>query len=247
MIETPRQFIERCGPIPADNLARFSYHTGASLRALENDELCPILFRDVGPEAMAAFLRGELRQLCGPLSPVTYLRTKDYCEPYVDHGQIGRLVFLRPLAVGPWHSGVPSIYVAPRHVSVDYESVAFLPAAIPFAEAAHRLSAAISVAELAEEFGGRVYREACRETLASLDALNREIAESEQLAVPLRRLYQSPRQSQRDQAREQMARLGLTESDLCTAWHHLPVARRAFIREVLGAVCQNNYGSTAKS
>ena len=30
-----------------------------------------------------------------------------------------------------------------------------------------------------------------------------------------------------------MARVGLTESDVCTAWHHLPRDRRAWIEEAL--------------
>ena len=34
--------------------------------------------------------------LAGPPSPITYMRTEAYVEPYTDHERIGRLVFLRP-------------------------------------------------------------------------------------------------------------------------------------------------------
>ena len=38
--------------------------------------------------------------------------TAEYVEPYTDYERTGRLVILRPLALGPWHSGVPHIYVS---------------------------------------------------------------------------------------------------------------------------------------
>ena len=37
-------------------------------------------------------------------------------------------------------------------------------------------------------------------------------------------------------ARAELERVGLTESDLCTAWHHLPRARRGWIAEALRRV-----------
>src|SRR5215218_8489010 len=95
-----------------ENLARFRYHTGATLRPLAPDEPCRILFRDVGPVAAAAFLGGRLPRLAGPLAPILYTRTADYREPYVDYGRVGRLVFLQPKALNPWFSGVATIYVA---------------------------------------------------------------------------------------------------------------------------------------
>src|SRR5262245_43147375 len=124
---------------PADRLAGFRWHTGADLRPLAPDEVCPVLFRDVGPEATALFLRGQLRRLAGPLSPIIYMRTEDYVEPYVDPERIGRLVFLRPLRLHVWHSGVPSIYVASARHLCDPETVGFVPGEVPLAEAARRL------------------------------------------------------------------------------------------------------------
>ena len=60
---------------------------------------------------MARFLRGDLRQLCGPLSPITYLSTANYVEPYTDYGCIGRVMLLAPEQLTPWHSGVDHVYM----------------------------------------------------------------------------------------------------------------------------------------
>jgi hypothetical protein len=40
----------------------------------------------------------------------------------------------------------------------------------------------------------------------------------------------------RDRAREAMERVGLTEGDLCTAWHHLQPARRERVHGALEAL-----------
>src|SRR3954469_18418646 len=101
MRESPRDRAD--SGYPASNLSRFRYHTGATLRPLRPDEPCPVLFRDLGVDATLLFLQGELVRLAGPLSPVIYMRTPDYVEPYTDHEAVGRLIFLRPLGVQPWH------------------------------------------------------------------------------------------------------------------------------------------------
>src|SRR5690348_9434294 len=111
-----------------DNLARFRFHTGAPITRLSAGELSPPLFRDIGFEAMGRFLRGRLHRLCGPLSPITYLRSADYREPYIDYGRIGRIMLLRPQDVSPWHSGINSVYVASRDTIIDPETMVFIPA-----------------------------------------------------------------------------------------------------------------------
>src|SRR4051794_38782708 len=98
---------------PHDDLSRFRYHTGATLRRLGPDEPSPRLYRDVGPEAMAHFLSGQLVRLAGPFAPILYTRTASYREPYTDYEPIGRLVFPRPRELRPWFSGVADVYVAP--------------------------------------------------------------------------------------------------------------------------------------
>lgn len=219
------------GPSPSTvgkpvNLGQFRYHTGAQPSPLAPGENCPPLFRDVGFEAMARFLRGSLRDLCGPYSPVTYLRTADYREPYIDHGRIGRIMLIQPRSVGPWRSGIDPIFIAPRNTKIDFETMIFIPSEISLRTAADKLAGARNSLEAREALGGREYLEARAETLDRLDWLARTHEESEQLAGPLRRMFQSPDRAERQRAREGMQGVGLSESDLCTAWHHLPDDRR---------------------
>jgi hypothetical protein len=215
------------------DLSAFRYHTGAQPTRLAPGEACPPLFRDVGVEAMARFLRGDLQRLCGPISPITYLRTADYREPYTDYGRIGRIMLLQPHSVTPWHSGIETVYIAPRQTCIDSATMVFIPGEIPLADAASQLAGARCLRDIAEAFGERQYEEARIETLARLHDLEQTHADTEQWAAPLRRLFQSMNQSDRDQAREWMQRKHLCESDLCTAWHHLPAERRSYIREAL--------------
>jgi hypothetical protein len=235
MHETPALYNERpAGRVyPADNLAGFRYHTGATLRPLAADEHCPVLFRDLGTAALACFLRGDLRRLAGPQSPVVYMRTPEYVEPYVDHERIGRLVFLRPLALHPWHSGVPTIYVAHAAQPIDRTTIGFVPGDVHLARASDLAADLTDVRQLREVLGGRAHDEAVAETLCRLDALAADLARTEERAAPLRDALQADGRAARELAREEMGRLGLTEEDLCTAWHHLPRERRGWIAETL--------------
>ena len=104
MVSRPNQHVE---------LSRFRYHTGAQPTPLTTDETCPVLFRDIGVDAMVRFLDADLQRLSGMLSPITYLRTANYVEPYTDHGRIGRVMVLAPRNIGVWHSGIDEVYIAP--------------------------------------------------------------------------------------------------------------------------------------
>ena len=42
----------------------------------------------------------EMRRLAGPMTPLTYLRSWRWAEPYVDHAGTGRLVVLDGRALG---------------------------------------------------------------------------------------------------------------------------------------------------
>jgi hypothetical protein len=67
MHETPARFNEGGGRrYPVDDLSGFRWHTGATPRPVQPGEACPVLFRDIGPAALALFLRGRLRRLAGP-------------------------------------------------------------------------------------------------------------------------------------------------------------------------------------
>jgi hypothetical protein len=220
---------------PADDLSGFRWHTGATLRPLAPGEPCPVLFRDIGPAALALFLRGGLRRLAGPLSPLVYMRTEDYVEPYTDYERTGRLVLLRPLSLRPWHSGVPHVFVARARPGVDAESVGFVPGDVPLAEAAVRARDIANVRQWREALAGRAYDEAVGESLLALDRLAEELARNEETA-PLRAALQSGDRSVRERVREAMGRVGLTEADLCAAWHHLPRERRWHMAEALGGL-----------
>lgn len=249
MIETPGQYADRIDPAapgyPAENLRRFSFHTGARVRAIGDDEPCPVLFRDVGLDGMALFLRGAMRRLAGPLSPLVYARTAAYREPYADHGRIGRLAFLRPMELHPWHSGVPTIYVARATRTVPDDSIAFVPDGVPLAAAAALAASLRHRLAFREALGGRAYDERVEETLCRVERLGRELAESERMAAPLRAALQSPDPRDRERARSEMQRLGIGEHDLCAAYHHLPEQRRDMLREALPRVCLSEMAAAA--
>jgi hypothetical protein len=230
MLESPASSATYAG----EDLSRFRWHTGAALRPLAPDEACPILFRDLGPAALARFLRGTLPRLAGPLSPITYLRTAAFTEPYVDHEGIGRIIVLRPLALRPWHSGVPHVFVSRAAPGVDTDAIGFVPGALDLAAVGRRAAAMRSTAELREELGGSAYDDLTRAELERLDRLDAELEATEILAAPLRRRLKERDAGERRRARDAMAEVGLTENDLCAAWHHLPQPRREIIREALG-------------
>lgn len=215
---------------PAIDLASFRWHTGATLSPLRPDEPCPVLFRDIGPEAMAAFLRGRLRRLAGPFTPITYLRTQRYVEPYTDFGGIGRLIVLQPLRLHVWHSGIAHIYIARADVFDTAAQIGFVPGDVSLTDAAEMAQPMRALSDWRDALGGVVFDDAIGDTLDRLDRLNATHAESERMAEPLRRRLQSSTSSDRKKIREAMQRLGLTESDLCAAWHHLPAERREFLR-----------------
>ncbi len=234
MLESPASFGREA--YAGEDLSRFRWHTGAALRPLSADEPCPILFRDLGPEALARFLRGTLPRLAGPLTPITYLRTADFREPYTDFESTGRVVVLRPLALRPWHSGVPEVFVARAVPGVDEAIVGFVPGALDLAEVGRRALAMRHTAELREELGGAAYDELVREELDRLDRLGEELRTTERAAAPLRRRLQSRDAGERRRARDDMALCGIGEDDLCAAWHHLPRERRRALREALARV-----------
>jgi hypothetical protein len=234
MRETPVEFeINSEVRYPCDDLRGYRFHTGATLRPLAPEESCPILFRDVGLVGMMLFLKGELQRLAGPLSPITYMRTEEYVEPYSDYEQIGRLVFLRPLELQPWHSGVPHIYVARADRMAGLTRIGFVPGHVSLAEAAELLTDVRITCELREVFAGKLYDDIWAVTLRRLEALAQELKESEVRAEPLRRWLQSGDHRKTDFAREWLNRYEISEHDLCAAYHHLPRERRAYLNGVL--------------
>jgi len=224
---------QRRAPGVNDDLARYRYHTGAAMRRLEPDEPCPVLLRDIGPTALVLFLEARLRRLAGPTSPILYMRTSAFREPYIDYESTGRLVFLQPKQLTPWHSGVGQVYVASADHVVDPRTVAYLPGHITPESMAGVLVDIPDAAALREVLGGGVYDEARRHDLAALKALEVDLRDVDQLAEPVRRVFQSGDRQRVDAIRLWMERNAVTEADLCSAWHHLPRTRRERLRDAL--------------
>lgn len=212
-----------------EGLDRFRYHTGARVTPLDPEETCGPLFRDVGMEGVARFLDKGLSRLGGPLAPVVWMRTAAWVEPYIDHGRIGRVVLLRPMEARPWHAGVAHCYVAPITARVPDDSLALVPGGAPTEAVARAIRECTHASELREALGGRDYDLSLEETRCRLRSLQADLARTEARASGLRRGLQRGDES----AREAMAALGVTEADLCTAWHHLPDARRDHLTAVL--------------
>jgi hypothetical protein len=219
-----------------DDLSGLRWHTGATLRPVAPGESCPMLFRDVGPAALAQFLRGKLPRLAGPLSPLVYVRTAEFVEPYTDHEKTGRLILLRPAELGVWHSGVRHVYVARAKPGVDFTAVGFVPGELVLTDVVRCASGVVNACELREVLGGRRHDEAVAESLHQLERLGAELERTERLADPLRKALQSPDRDTRGRIRAMMTEVGLTESDLCTAWHHLSRERRGHIEDSLRQV-----------
>lgn len=238
MRESPEQFQRRreregFSVAPEVNLRRYRYHTGATLRPLEADEPCPVLFRDIGPEAMALFLKGQLKRLAGPLSPIIYMRSADYVEPYTDYATIGRLILLQPLELSPWHSGIEPIFVARSTMMPRPESLAYVPGSFELKDAEALLMDVQTSSELRDVLGGAEYDAGLRDSLNSLESLNRRHQETEDAgANALRMTLKSGRTELREQALERMKDLSISEEDLCSAWHHLPKERRDSLHEI---------------
>ncbi len=220
-------------PGSAENLARFRWHTGAEPLPVAAETAPALLFRDIGPVAMQQFLRSGLRRLAGPMTPITYLRTADYQEPYHDYGAIGRLVVLQPMSLSPWHSGLPHIYIAAAARMPNADALAFVPGGIDLHEATRRLEGVRTANEAREAFAGKDSDSGRAAHLAHLECLTAECASTERFARPLRVALQMGNATDCEHLRDCLARHDVNESDLCTAWHHLEQQRREWLKEVL--------------
>jgi hypothetical protein len=199
---------------------------------------------------MARFLTSDLSRLAGPFTPITYLRSAEYQELYTDYSRIGRLVLLRPTEVNLWHSGLNHVYIAPARQMPAEDSLGFIPGEMTLPQAAVLLNGVRSRLELREVFGGRPYDELRAENLARIVAVNEDCRNAETLAHPLRMLLQKGDAVIKGQLREQLSICGLSESDLCAAWHHLPLERREHLKDALPRITSHfgspllSYGTT---
>ena len=112
-----------------ENLARFRYHTGATLRRLAPGGALPAPLsrhRAGGDGPLSGRSARAARWPAGadPLQPDCGV----FQEPYRDYEPVGRLVFLKPRELRPWFSGVANVYVASVPRDVASVTVGFLPA-----------------------------------------------------------------------------------------------------------------------
>jgi hypothetical protein len=221
---------------PARDLREFRWHTGGAVRPLGAGEPRPVVFRDLGPAATLRLLEGRLARLAGPTSPVTYLRTAAYREPFVDHGHFGRIAVLPCAGAAVWHAGIAEVFIADAEARFEPGAMALVPDDGDLDALARQAAAMRDARELREQLGGAVHDDWLAATADRLRAFGTELAEAEARLAPLRRAFQAPDSARRRRARDDLAALGLTEVDLCAAWHHIAPARRAeVIDRVRGA------------
>ena len=218
------------------DLSAFAWHTGGAVRPLGDGEPRPVVFRDLGPAATLRLIERRLPRLAGPTSPVTYLRTAGYGEPFVEHGHFGRVLVLPSARAELWHAGIAEVFVAPADAAFEPDAMALVPddgaGGADLGALARAAAAMRDARELHEHLGGAVHDAWQAATAERLREFARELAEVERRLAPLRRGFQACDRALRRRTRDWMAAHGLTEHDLCAAWHHIAPARRIEVLDV---------------
>lgn len=227
MIETP---VDWPG-YPGADLRAYAAEIGGVPEPIPRDKPCPILFRDVGPDGLAEFLAGHLRDLAGNEAPVVWLRTAEAPLPTRAAREFGEIILLRPMSLLPWRTCERGVYVASRaHVAAP-GSLGFVPPGsdrLDLAKRARRLS---TEEEWRDRLSPRVYDTARGSAKKRVESYRRERDLVDAAAAPLRRALRDDPAA----ARREMERLGLREEDLCGPWFGLTPARRREVRRILGA------------
>ncbi len=191
----------------------------------------PVLFRDIGPVALETFLAGNLERLSGPYTPLLYMRTAKFREPFIDYAQTGRLVFLHARSLGPWHAGVAEVYVARAGRWPTTGTFGYVPYNIDFESVAQ--TGLRTMDDLREHLGATAYDQQCEHDRRALQRLNAEAAQAERWAHPLRLALQSCNTKRRQLARQRMSQANIDDQLLCAAWHHLPQSQRDHLMRTL--------------
>jgi hypothetical protein len=230
--ETPASFFARTGARPpASDVSIAGEFLGTSPRPPKDDEACPTLFRDVGPQALAAFLDGTLATLEGPGSVCIFLRDATLPGYSACVEEFGVLVFLQPLSMGPWHSGQEGIWVAERGRMPPPDTLGFVPAKEPLGELDAKLSAVGTIARLREVLGSRAYDERVSQSRASLREYLAQWSRVERAAAPLRAQLDGKSAARREEVLRALLGASLTEKDLRAPWFHLCPERRKMAEE----------------
>lgn len=236
MRETPAEYASRTGaPPPTSRITAKCTELGSSPRPLADDEPCPTLYRDVGPQALGAFLDGTLTRYGPEGTPWLYLR--DATLPAFSRcaDELGLLVFLRPLALGPWR-GNPGVWVSEPDRTPPRETVAFLPGGEEVRDVDPRLEDVPDAPALREALGAAAYDERVEAAKRALRGYLEEWAQAERVSRPLRAALDGPSTARVEETRALLAGAGLTEPDLRAPWYHLPRERRAQVLERLAGL-----------
>ncbi len=200
------------------------------------DEPCPTLYRDVGPQALSAFLDGTLARLSGPDAPCLFLRDATLPPYGASAPQFGLLVLLQPLSLGPWLSGQEGIWVAERDRMPAAGTLAAVPGDEPLAALDTRLVDVPDAAGLRETLGGARYDERLAAMREALRAYLEDWRSVERASRPLRAVLDGTSTPRRRELLAAMDVEGVTEKDLRAPWFHLSPARRDAVRPLLSSL-----------
>jgi len=232
MKETPAEFEARTGSAPPPPSRSYDAaactELGSAHRPLLPDEPCPTLYRDVGPQALGAFLEGALSRYAGPANEWLYLHDASHALHTRAADEFGFLAFLQPLALGPWR-GRPGIWVAEADRLAP--GVGFVPYGEELTALDVRLEAVSDAAGLRDVVPDYDDRTAAAQS--RLRSYLEDHAFVERQAAPLRAMLDGGNVRRRDELRRILAREGVTEKDLRAPWFHLSSERRDEVRWAL--------------
>lgn len=239
MKETPERYRARTGQaMPVTDVRIAGEVLGTVPRPPREDEVVPTLFRDVGPQALGLFHEGALVELQGPGSACVFLR--DVTLPGFTEvvTEMGVLVFLQPVSLGPWLSGQDGIWVAENGRWPAKDTLAFAPpdAAKDLVALDATLVDVADAASLREALGGARYDEQVEDAKRRVKQYLEDWEQVERDSIPLRAVLDGKSEPRREELARILAGEGLSEKDLRANWFHLTRARRDEVRVKIAAV-----------
>lgn len=239
MRETPEQYAERTGrAMPVTDVRVAGEILGTAPRALRPDEVVPTLFRDVGPQALGLFHDGALVDLEGPGSACIFMRDASLPGFTEVVRELGVLVILRPVSLGPWVSGQEGIWVAEKGRFPAPGELAFAPphATGDLAALERTLDDVPDAAAMREALGGERYDQQVEDAKRRLRQYLEDWEQVERSSIPLRAILQGPSEERRAELGRILAGEGVTEKDLLANWFHLTRERRDEVRVRIAAI-----------
>jgi hypothetical protein len=234
MRETPFEYRRRTRErVPTGNLSEAAGLLGLGARPPREDEPCPNLYRDVGPQALSRFLAGKLRRLEGPEARCIFMQDATLPGWSPCARELGLLVLLQPLSVGPWLSGQDGIWVAERGRMAPTGTIGFVPGDMDLRELDRSIEDAKTVADLREALGGAEYDEQVEQSRWAIAGYLDELSEVARRSAPLCAALRSSDPQGRERTLQLLESAGLYEKDLMAPWFQLSKERRAEVRLLL--------------